>query len=72
MNRTPVVDSALVERVAGIVRDAAAEHLLPCYSGSGIPARRKSCGGLVTEVDNAMQEAIGRALAEAYLDSVGG
>ncbi|MFA9459441.1 inositol monophosphatase family protein [Thiohalorhabdus methylotrophus] len=66
MTQAPVVDSDLVERVAGILRDAAAEHLLPRFSGGGAPARLKSCGGLVTEADNAMQDAIGGALAESY------
>ncbi|MFP4615402.1 MAG: inositol monophosphatase family protein [Thiohalorhabdus sp.] len=66
MTRTPQVDSGMVEAVAAMVRDAAAEHLVPCFSGRGFAATRKACGGLVTEVDHAMQEAIARSLAEAY------
>jgi len=57
----------MLARVAAIVREAAAEHIHPVMvAGRGAPARSKAEGGLVTEVDHAMQAAIQQALADAY------
>jgi len=61
------VDAVMLDRVAAIVRPAAAEHIQPVLVGDrGAPARTKAEGGLVTEVDHAMQASIQQALAEAY------
>ncbi|HKJ70970.1 MAG TPA: hypothetical protein VKA55_04405, partial [Gammaproteobacteria bacterium] len=60
-------DAATAQRVADIVRRTAAEHVLPGFAGGrGTAATAKACGGLVTEVDHAMQAAIAEALAQAF------
>jgi myo-inositol-1(or 4)-monophosphatase len=63
-------DAATVATVADILRRAAAAHVLPEYAGGrGTAATAKACGGLVTEVDHAMQAAIQADLAAAFPDA---
>ncbi len=62
----PPADSATLERVAAIVRKAAAVHVQPAFASCGTTAHRKQCGGLVTETDHAVQAAVQAALAEAF------
>jgi myo-inositol-1(or 4)-monophosphatase len=53
--------------VAEIVRRATAAHITPEFAGGrGTAATAKACGGLVTEVDHAMQAAIQTDLASAF------
>lgn len=62
----PPADAATLERVAAIVREAAAAHVQPAFASCGTTAHRKECGGLVTETDHAVQAAVKAALAEAF------
>lgn len=59
-------DRVTLDRVAHIVREAAAAHIQPAFASCGTTSHRKQCGGLVTEVDHAMQAAIRADLAEAF------
>lgn len=57
----------MVRRVAGFLREAADTHILPeLTSGGRAPAAVKAGGGLVTQVDGAVQAALQQNLAEAY------
>ncbi|MEF8792586.1 inositol monophosphatase family protein [Thiohalorhabdus sp.] len=67
MTATIVADATTADRVAEILRRAASDHVLPEFAGGrGTAATAKACGGLVTEVDTAMQAAIQRELAQAF------
>lgn len=67
MTAAIAADAATVGKVSEILRRAAAAHVLPEFAGGrGTAATAKACGGLVTEVDTAMQATIQRDLAEAF------
>jgi len=63
----PAPDPAMVRKVADLLRDAATVHILPEFAGRGRTlASEKSGGGLITQVDTAVQSAIREGLTQAY------
>ena len=60
-------DFQVAERVAGFLRDAARDHIDPVLAGEApVDARHKQVGGLVTQVDHAIQTQVAEALATAF------
>lgn len=60
-------DFRTVERVAGLLREAARAHIDPVLAGEvPVDARHKEVGGLVTQVDHAIQEQVRGELAAAF------
>lgn len=60
-------DFRVVERVAGFLRDAARAHIDPVLAGEApVDARHKQVGGLVTQVDHAIQAQVRDELAGAF------
>lgn len=63
----PAPDPEMVRKVAGLLREAAASHILPEFARQNRTlASEKAGGGLITRVDTAVQSAIREGLAQAY------
>lgn len=60
-------DFRIAERAAGYLRAAAQDHIEPVLAGEApVDARHKAAGGLVTQVDHAIQEQVCGELAGAF------